>query len=519
MKTNRIPTLFFILLILVLCLGIVLPGLKITKVTFDGYESFSLTLYNIKALFNTLWMGVSVAAIATFLGFIVAYAISTTSLANSKVIRSLFIAPLLAPSIMPAIGLIYLVGSNGIFTQLNLYGPLGVFLGGLIFALPHAIIQISLSLQNLDAKLFDAGKSLGASPWRCFKTITVPLVKNGIINAFLITFVLTITDFGVPKLLGGSFPVLATEIYSQAIGNQNFAVATILSSWLLLPSILGFYFSCRLKNNHEVIGIRSKILLSDSPFSNLLASFAWGIVLLETLTIVIVIYGSFVTFWPYDSNLTFENYSFKASTYGILPWFNSLILAFTVASLGTILTFCGAYLQTRIQDVPKYLKRIYSFLSMTPLCIPGTVIGLAYALTFNSYIQGSLIAFIVIIFNTIIHLYTVAHLTSQSTLSQLNSRFELVGKSLGTSNIYTFVRVILPLSKNGLIEIFTYLFASAITTISAIVFIYDPQTIMASIASIDLIDSGYISEGAAMCSLIFISATTVRVTLLSLNKV
>lgn len=239
---------------------------------------------------------------------------------------------------------------------------------------------------------------------------------------------------------------------------------------------------------------------------------AWAIVLAETATVAVVIYGSFVTFWPYVPDLTFANYEFRSSTYGIAPWVNSLKLALGVAVVGTVAAFVGAYVSVRTPAVP-WLKKAYAVLTSLPLCIPGTVLGLGYALTMGrlSVFSGAVGGMLLLVVNTLVHLYTVPNLTVTSALSAMNPQYETVGKSLGAGTMTTLRRVILPLSALSLKEVFVYLFASAVTTISAVVFLYNPQTMVAAVAAIDLIDSGFISEGAAMSTLIFLSALAVRV--------
>lgn len=123
-----------------------------------------------------------------------------------------------------------------------------------------------------------------------------------------------------------------------------------------------------------------------------------------------------------------------------------------------------------------------------------------------------------LVFNTLIHLYTVAHITGGNTFSQIDTRYETVGESLGVSPLSTIRLVILPLCKTGLGEVFCYLFASALTTISAVVFLYTPETMPAAVAAIQMIDSGFISEGAAMSTLIFVSALAVRIIVLQISQ-
>ena len=218
---------------------------------------------------------------------------------------------------------------------------------------------------------------------------------------------------------------------------------------------------------------------------------------------------------------------------GIDPWINSFVLATSVATIGTIVSFVGAYLTRRVKNIPPALTKLFSATALLPLCIPGTVLGLAFALAFSgcsifSSATGAMTllvftsatgAMTLLVFNTLIHLYTVAHITAGNTFNQIDPRYETVGESLGVSPLSSIRRVILPLCKTGLGEVFCYLFASALTTISAVVFLYTPEeTMPAAVAAIQMIDSGFISEGAAMSTLIFVSALAVRIIVLQISQ-
>lgn len=497
------------LLTLILAAGLLLPGWKLCSALLSGAAAPVFTPYYGRAFLNTLLMGGGVALAATLLGFVVAYAAALTRAPGRGLMRALYLTPLFAPSVMPAIGLIYLVGSNGLLLQCELYGAAGVFWGGLVFALPHAVLQITLALETLDRRLLVAAESLGAGWGRRMRTVVLPHAARGLMNAFLITFVLTVTDFGVPKLLGGSFPVLATEIYYEAVGSQDFATAAVLSLWLLAPSVLAFWCSA------------AALPPRPNRLRDLAAgAAAWLIVLALAATIGVVIYGSFVTFWPYAPELTLENYRFRSSTYGIEPWVNSLILATAVGLLGTAAAFAGGTALLRARVLPAPAARLYRAAASLPLCIPGTVLGLGFALAFSGspVFAGAAGAMALLVFNTFVHLYTVPHLTALNVLSQIDRRYETVGRSLGVPAATTLRRVVLPLARPGLCEVFTYLFASAMTTISAVVFLYKPSSIVAAVAAIDLIDGGFISEGAAMATLIFLSALCVRLLTLRLRS-
>lgn len=502
-------------LALLLGLGLLWPIAQLAwTVVVEGNSAAAyLTPYNLRAVVNTLVMGTAVALTATVLGFIVSYAITLTRARGRGALKVLFLAPLFAPSIMPAIGLIYLVGSNGLIHNLDLYGPTGVFLAGLVFALPHTVMQTRLNLERLDVKLLAAARSLGAGSWHRFLTVTLVHALPGLANAFMIAFILTITDFGVPKMLAGNFPMLATEIYTLAVGEQNFAAASLLGLGLLIPALAALRVSgCFAQTETRSNPVNQ--MLEPAPWRDAVAGIlAWSVVGAELLVIGIVIYGSFTTFWPYETALTLANYSFQNSAYGVNPWLHSLAMSFSVALIGTVLIWSGAYLTVRTTSVPRLLRLVYDKLANIPMCIPGTVLGLAWAMTYSgtALFTGVVGSMLLVVLNTLIHLWSVPHITARTGLRALNAKFELVGETLGARRMETIRRVIVPISRSELAEIFSYLFASAITTISAVVFLYTPSSIVAAVAAIDMIDSGFISEGAAMSCLIFVCALIVRI--------
>ena len=152
--------------------------------------------------------------------------------------------PLLAPSLLPAISVVYLFGNQGIakgaLLGASVYGPIGIIIGEVFWTFPHALIIITTALAISDGRLYEAAQALRAGSWRIFWTVTLPGARYGVISAVLVVFVLVITDFGVPKVVGGQYHVLATDIYKQVIGQQNFQMGAVVGLILLLPAVAAF---------------------------------------------------------------------------------------------------------------------------------------------------------------------------------------------------------------------------------------------------------------------------------------
>ncbi len=211
--------------------------------------------------------------------------------------------------------------------------------------------------------------------------------------------------------------MLATEIYALAVGEQNFA-AGLLSLGLLIPALLALQVTRRFSQTQTkaVFHVREP---EPSPMHDAVAGvLAWCVVGAEVLVIGVVIYGSFITFWPVTKrHFTLGNYALN-SAYGISPWLHSLIVSFAVAALGTVLAWMGAYLTVRMPQLPGLLRAAYDKLASLPVCIPGTVLGLAWAMTFSGtpLFTGTLGSLFLVIANTVIHLWSVPHITAKAGL-------------------------------------------------------------------------------------------------------
>ncbi|MCC8194525.1 MAG: ABC transporter permease subunit, partial [Deltaproteobacteria bacterium] len=455
--------------------------------------------------------------ITLFLAFLLSYALTHTRFKGLAFCRGVALLPLFVPSLFPALGLLYLFGSQGAVTEavgpVPLYGPLGIILGGIIYALPHALLPLMNAMRDIDADLYTAARTLGAGPWRRFFTVTLPGARYGLASSGIVVFVLTITDFGVPKVLGGDYAMLATEIFKQVVGMQDFAMGATVSLVLLVPCVPAFLLDgwVRRKQRFQWRGRPCRpepAPRRDAAFTLL----SWSVTALPLTVIGMVVWGSFISFWPYELGLTFANYGFENSVYGAQPFVNSVLLASATALTGVVLIFGGAYLAERCPTVP-FLGGAYRLLAILPLAVPGTVLGLAYILAFNTAGSPMQAVYGTIPFlacNCVIHFYTVCHFTASGGLARLDPNYETVGATLGVSRPRTVWRVIIPMQKEVIADMAFYLFVNALTTISAVVFLYSPETMPASVAVLQMLDSGATAQASAMGTLILAAALCAR---------
>lgn len=475
--------------------------------TLINFQKYFTTSYTLNALWHSLYVSVATTLIVTVVIFFFAYALTRTTIPGKTFFRNLIMMPLVAPSIMQALALIYLFGRNGIVTahlmhtNWNIYGPVGIIVSEVLYCLPHAFVILFTTLSAVDIRLDEAAESLGASPFKVFTRITLPSAKYGIFSAAALTFNLTITDFGNPVVIGGNYNVLATEIYAQVTNLYRFDLGATISIILLVPSLMAFmlnYYISR-KTFSMISGAAKPVIPPSRPFKK--SAFLSYCSLLSFSIIVVfatVIIGSFVKTWPYDWTLTLAHYNFP-SIGGYSAIWTSLWIALVVGLGGAFITLVAGYvMETR----RPFLKQPLYLLSVMPAAIPGLVMGLGYILAFNKpyylfYGTPWIIVICVIISN-----FTLGILSNISSLRNIDPSIEEASISLGGDSLRTFFKIIFPLSKVAFFQNFLYFFMRSMTTISAVIFLVSASVHLAAIEIIMLDNDGWTASANAMCTCI-----------------
>jgi len=455
------------------------------------------------------------------LAFIYAYALTRSCMRLKSTFRIVALVPMLGPTLLPAISLVYFFGTQGIAKELlfgyEIYGPIGIIMGEVYQTFPHAFLILFTALSLSDGRLYEAALAMRSGPLRTFITVTLPGVKYGLLSATFVTFSLTITDFGVPKVIGGGYTVLATDIYKNVVGMQDMEMAAVVGVVLLAPACTAFAVD-RIVHGKQVALLTSRATPYEpkpkTGFDLAMLGYCAMIALIILSVVGMAAYASVVKFWPYNLDLTLQHFRFGETTdQGWGVYANSLMLAVNTAVFGTVTVFVGAYFveKTRVFNAG---RGAIQFLAMIPMAVPGMVLGLAYIFFFNhpenplGFLYGSLTLMVIC---TIAHFYTVSHLTAVTALKQIDSEFESVAQSLKVSLISTFRRVTVPICLPAIFDISIYLFINAMTTVSAIIFIFWPGTITASIQMLFQDDNGNLPGAAALGILIFLTTTTVRI--------
>jgi len=495
-----------------------------------NFIDYARTPALLQSLWNSLWVSALVTVITVPPAFGFAYALTRSCMGFKKLLRGITLIPLLAPSLLSAISLIYWFGNQGVLKSWlgavgidQIYGAPGIVMAEVFALFPHALMILVTALTTADARLYEAADAMGTRAARKFWTITLPGAKYGLISASMVTFTLVITDFGIPKVIGGNFNVLATDVFKLVIGQQDFQKGAVVALLLLAPAVLTFGVD-------HLVQRRQTAMLSARAvpyrpkrapgFDALMQLYCGVIALLMLAMLGMAVFASFARFWPYDLSFSWRHYQMGLFDAEVGPAFiNSLLLAAGTALFGTALVFVGAYLLEKTQGAGP-LRGLVRLLSVLPMAVPGLVLGLGYIFFFNAPdnpLNGLYQTLTLLTLCTVVHFYTTGHLTAVTALKALDAEFESVSASLKVPFYKTFWRVTLPICTPALVDIARYFFVNAMTTISAVVFLYSPETKVASIAILNLDEAGEIGAAAAMALLIAAASTAATLLFMGLS--
>ena len=490
---------------------------------FVGLENFIQYFANpalMSSIYNSIWVSLTAMLITVSLASVYAFALTNCNIRGKAFFKTVAFLPILAPSILPSLALVYLFGQQGVLKgilgDVEIYGPLGILISYCFWLFPAMVMLMMGAFRNIDQRLIEASHSLGKNTWQTHRAVTLPAIRYGLVSACLVAFTYVITDFGIPKVIGGSFNMMALDVYKQIIGQQNMNMGAVISILLLCPAVLAFIFDryqSRRQERYQNFQIQPYRMHSHPTLEKALMVFcsliSGGIVLI----IVTAVLASFIRYWPYDLSLTLSHYRFDyVDGGGWASYFNSIKLALLSTVVGTILIFIIALFTERFKSHPM-LKNYVQILVLLPLAVPGLVLGIAYILFFNtpenplSWLYGSMMLLVI---STIIHYYTVPHLTLSNAIKQIPTQLDHAAQSLGTSHWKMFHKVYLPLTFPALCDVSVYLFVNAMTTVSAAIFLYSPDTNLASVAVLNMDDAGDTVAAVAMSILILLTSCAVK---------
>ena len=508
-----------ILTILLLLLFVVYPLLKILIFSMtDADGNFSLE--NLKTILTTsrylavfgrtMLLGVIVAVIATFIGYVFAYTITRTNVPCKGFLKTIATLPILSPPFILSLSIIFLFGKQGFITKTllgitgnNVYGMGSLVVVQVMSFFPIAYLTLSGILSSIDASVEDAACNMGASRWHTFWTVTFPLSLPGIISGCLLVFIQSLEDFSNAAAIGGEFSTLSIEVYQIITGSYDMQKGSVLALLLLLPAVTAYLFNKYWVSKKSFVTVTGKPtqarkMIDEGHIKWPLFAFCMVVAAVILLFYGTVIFGSFVRTWGYDYSLTLDQYR-KALAYGWDSLKNSMILGLISAVIGGLLGMIIAYITAKRNY---YGKRFIEVSSVLMFAVPGTVLGISYVLAFNTkplVLTGTaLILIIVFTFRNM----PVAIESGTTTLLQIDTSIEEASTILGADTGYSFRRITLPMLRNAFFSGIVYSFTKAITAVSAVIFLVSARWNLVTSKIYSLFDQAKYSQAAAFVTML-----------------
>lgn len=454
---------------------------------------------------NSLFLAVLIGFITTALGLVFALLATRTNVRYRKLLRAFTVLPVITPPFVIGLAIILLFGMSGVVTQgfsalfdiqatRWVYGLPGLILAQTLAFTPIAFLVLIGVVEGVSPSMEEAAQTLRANRWQTFRTVTLPLMRPGIANAFLLGFIESMADFGNPLVLGGNYDVLSTEIFFAIVGAQyDQGQAAILALVLLIFTLSAFYaqrFWLGRKSYTTVAGkgdagVHPPLPLGLSIAITSVASF-W--LLLTVVIYATIFYGSFVTLWGVDSSLTLDHYinafavgwnefgvHWKGSAWS--SFFTTIWISLISAPLTAIIGLLTAYLLVRQRFAG---KEAFEFGTMLSFAIPGTVIGVAYVLAFNVPPIELTGTGAILVLSFIFRNMPVGVRAGVASMSQIDRSLDESSLTLGANSFQTYIRVILPLLRPAILAALVYSFVRAMTAISAVIFLVSARYDMAT---------------------------------------
>ena len=489
-----------------------------------------------RVIWNTLRLAFTVGAATTLCGLIFAlYAVRATSRFR-YLIRVFYILPIITPPFVVGMslillfgragmindGLMFLFGPAGIFTPEGsqgifersgyIYGFVGIFLAQTLSLTPVSYMVISGMLSSINPAMEEASLTMRADRWTTLWKVTLPLLRPAIANAFLLGMISSAADFGNPLVLGGEYDVLSTEIYFSIAGAQlDFARAAALGLILLLLSLAVFYIQNKWigkKSYVTVTGVETSGNVTPLPTAlqrGLTVFISLWLVLVGIVYISIFLSG-FVTQWGADYTLTLSHHAelwSKGLGSGGWPSFlHSLSYSFIAAPLTTLVGVLIAYILTRKQF---FGRAVIDFGTVLIFAIPGTVVGVAYILAFNTAPIELTGTAAILIITMAIRAMPVGIRGGMSALSQISTSLEEASLLQRAGSLKTIRSVLLPLLKSTIVSSMAYSFIRAMTTVSAVIFLATAGTDVATTYILSRVESGDTGVAVAYGSVLILT--------------
>lgn len=461
-----------------------------------------------RTIWNSIGMACGAAVLSTLLGLLLALLAFKTSLPLRRLFAGAAVFPMIIPGYVTVLAYIFLFGRNGVITYQwlgitwDVYSWKSVLILQSIELTTTAFLLIAAVIVTIDSRVEDSARNLGASEWAVLTTITLPLLKPGLIAALLLTFMRSMADFSTPLLVGGRFDTLASASYTQLIGRYDMGMAAALNVILLGLTLAVFILYYRgqetvLRVRAQSAGFQTRPLELTRPLKMLLLVVGGAFVTLILMFLVSVFLAAFTKHIG-------GNYAFTTEHFGIIPergWSSTRNTLFFAAVTAGMMSFGGLVLAYIITRMAIKGRAVLDWMATLPFAIPGTFMGVGYAIAFNRpplLLAGT---WTIIVACTVIRELPVGLRAGAGVLAQQDRSIEEASAGLGASRFGTFLRIIVPLARPALLVSALFAFVSSVQTLGAIIFLITPGTKLLSVDIFEATYRGDVGDAAALSTI------------------
>ena len=524
----------FILVAIIILIFVLWPIASVIFNSFYVDEAFTFDVYkelindNSSLLYNSIFVATFSTVFVIIISMLISFFLTQTNLKGKKIIYSILLLNMISPPFVDSLAFIILFGRRGLITyrllhlSLNPYGWKGIVLMQILGHIPIATLLIVAALKAVDKNIINSSQDLGADSLSTLFRVIVPTAKSGIIIATLIAFVTSLSDFGTPIIIGGGYNVLATEAYINVAGTGNLPLASAMSVFLLIPSLIFFIIYRLLMKDNKMFSYHS---IKSSKFENYdleLPKWFKNTILFITIlfaTIVILKYltifiGSVTTFKARKISFTLEYFKYIDAA-KLNSFKRSIIYSLIAAIVGSVIGILLSYIVER--NKIKGSKAL-DFIAMLPFMIPGTFFGVGYILAFKNPPLMLIGTSSIVVLNCIFKQLPVSSKAGSTILNQINPEIENAAKDVGASNFYLLKDIMFPLMKSAFLISFINIFTTTMVTIGALIFLISPGKEVATVQLFSAIKEGNLEVGCILANMIILTTLIVNFSLTKLLK-
>ncbi len=505
------------------------------RLALDHYRAFLEEPRLRHAARNSLMLAGLACLFVIPIAFLLAYGVNRGAVPFAQTVRFAALVPLVSPPVIMAFAAVLLFGRQGVITNDlldqtlglidsntdNLYGVGGVVLAQILSFTPPAFIILDNALSRQDGRLEEAAASQGAGPWVVFSRVTLPLAGPGLVRATILVFILSMTDFGNPLVIGKDISAIAGVVYNEMIGFSNTPLSAALCVWMILPAVLAYLLLEAIMGRKRYTSAGDTGVATELPVPRP-ARLGITVVTYAYLGLVGLLYlavgvGSVTRVWGQDFGLTLDHFSDTSSVYGFVSteqglgtvW-QSIQIAAVAAPLGGLLALIVAYIVERLRPPG---RNLLNFVVLLPAILPGVIFGVGYLVFFNAPFGLPDLALTgtgaILVANILFGNMFVGVLAGRALLQRYDASIEEAAASLGASAVERFVRVTMPMMRHAILLGALYVFVDGMTTLSAVVFLVSPDHDLASVAIFNHASNAY--YGLACAKSVAILATVAMV--------